>query len=302
VHLAPIALGAQPVRREYAELHMGVATRLVLYARDDADARAAARAAFDRIAALEDNMSDWRPASESRRLERRPGAWVPVSRELYAVLARAVEIARESGGAFDPTVGPIVAVWREARRTRRLPSAATLDSARALVGWRKLALDPARRRVHLATPGMRLDLGAIAKGWILQDALGVLRARGVTRALLEAGGDIVVGDAPPGRPGWRIETPGAGPEVAARAGALVRGAVATSGPAEQSVVIDGVAYSHVVDPRTGVALTDARQATVVARDGATADALATALTVLDARRGAELLARFPGVVASVMTR
>ena len=278
---------------------MGVATRLVLYARDDATARAAARAAFARIAALEDKMSDWRPESESRRLERRAGAWVPVSRELFAVLARAVEVARASDGAFDPTVGPLVAVWREARRTRRLPAPATLDSARARVGWRKLALDPARRRVRLDAPGMRLDLGGVAKGWILDDALGVLRARGVTRALLEAGGDIVVGDAPPGRAGWEIDTPGASAEVARRAGALVRGAVATSGPAAQLVEIDGVRYSHVVDPRTGVPLTSARQATVVARAGATADALATALTVLDPRAGEALLARFPGVIASV---
>ncbi len=297
----PALLGAQPLRREYAELHLGGATRRVLHARDDATARAAARAAFARIAALEDIMSDWRPESEARRLERRAGEWVPVSHELFDVLAHAVAIARASDGAFDPTVAPLVAVWREARRTRRLPAPATLDSARARVGWKKLVLDSARRRVRLA-PGMRLDLGAIAKGWILQDALGVLRAHGVSSALLEAGGDLVVGDAPPGRDGWRIETPGASPEVGRRAQALVRAAVATSGPEAQFVEIDGVRYSHVVDPRTGMALTSARTATVVARDGATADAVATALTVLDSAGAAALLARVPGVVASVTTR
>jgi thiamine biosynthesis lipoprotein len=271
----------------------------VLYAPDDRRARAAARAAFDRIARLEDVMSDWRAGSELRRLERRPGVWVPVSRPLFAVLARAVDVARASDGAFDPTAGPLVALWREARRSRRLPSAAAVDSARALVGWRRIALDPRRRRVRLAAPGMRLDLGGIAKGYILGDALGALRARGVTRALVEAGGDVVAGDAPPRARGWRVETAGADAGVARRAAALVRAAVSTSGPTAQFVEIGGARYSHVVDPRTGLALRNARAATVVARDGATADALSTALTVADPADVPRVLARFPGAWASV---
>jgi thiamine biosynthesis lipoprotein len=288
-----------PVRREYAEVHMGVATRLVLYAPDDRRARAAARAAFDRIARLEDVMSDWRAESELRRLERRPGVWVPVSRPLFAVLARAVDVARASGGAFDPTVGPLVALWREARRSRRLPAAAALDSARALVGWRRLALDPRRRRVRLAAPGMRLDLGGVAKGYILQDALGTLRTHGVTRALVEAGGDVVAGDAPPNAAGWRVEAPGADAAVGGRAAALVRAAVSTSGPTAQFVEIGGTRYSHVVDPRTGLGLRHARTATVVAPDGATADALSTALTIVDPADVPRVLARCPGARASV---
>ena len=298
-------LGAQQqqpalVRREFAELHMGVSARVVLYAPDDTTARAAARAAFARMAALEDVMSDYRPASELRRLERHPaGAWVPVSAELYAVLARALEVARASGGAFDPTVGPLVALWREARRGRRLPDRAALDSARALVGWERLSLDSARRAVRLGRAGMRLDLGGIAKGYILQAALDALRERGVTRALLEAGGDIVAGDAPPGQPGWRVSAPSAHGAVAERAARLANAAIATSGPAEQFVELAGVRYSHVVDPRTGLGLTNGATATVVAPDGATADALATALTALDAGRRGALLARFPAVMASV---
>ncbi len=288
-----------PLRREYAELHMGVATRLVLYAPDDRRARAAARAAFARVARLEDVMSDWRPDSEVRRLERRPGAWVPVSPPLYAVLARAVDVARASGGAFDPTVGPLVALWREARRRGRLPDPAALDSARALVGWRRLALDARRRRVRLAAPGMRLDLGGIAKGYILQAALAELRARGAGRALVEAGGDVVVGDPPPGRAGWRVDVAGADPAVAARAAALTRAAVSTSGPTAQFVEIGGERYSHVVDPRTGLGLRNRRAATVVAPDGATADALSTALTVVDPAAVPGVLARFPGARASV---
>ena len=169
--LAP-RLAAQP-RHEFAELHMGVETRIVLYA-SDATAARAARAAFARIAALEDIMSDWRPTSEVRRLDQRPGQWVRVSRPLFDVLSRAVAIAHATDGAFDPTVGPIVALWRDARTRRRLPDSLALDSARTRVGWRLIALDSVRRRVRLATAGMRVDLGGIAKGWILQDALAEL--------------------------------------------------------------------------------------------------------------------------------
>lgn len=283
------------LRREFTEVRMGVPVRLVVHAPTDAVAREAARAAYARMAELEDVMSDYRPSSELRQLESRGGAWTPVSAELFAVLARAVEIARASDGAFDPTVGPLMALWREARRTGRLPAPAALDSARARTGWTLLELDGARRAVRLARPGMRLDLGGIAKGWILQAALDALRAHGVRSALLEAGGDVVVGAAPPGRAGWRVEVPGADRGLRQAAAALVDAAIATSGPTEQFVEIGGRRYSHVVDPRTGLGLTDRTLVTVIARDGATADALATALGVLGRERGAALLARYDGV-------
>ncbi|MBI1967154.1 MAG: FAD:protein FMN transferase [Gemmatimonadetes bacterium] len=289
----------QHIRHEYVELHMGVAVRLVLYVSEDGAARVAARAVYDRIAELEDKMSDYRPESEVRRLPSCGAAPLAASAELYTVLARALDLAARTDGAFDPTVGPYVALWRDARRTGRLPSRDALDSAAARVGWRKVRLNPATRAVCLEAPGMRLDLGGIAKGYILDQALAELRRHGVTRALLEAGGDILVGDAPPGEPGWRIAVPGAGPALAARAAALANAAVATSGDTEQFVVIDGVRYSHIVDPRTGLGLTNRLQSAVVAPDGITADGLATALTVLGEERAAPLLQAFPGVAADI---
>lgn len=288
------ALPAQ-VRHEFTEVRMGVPVRMVVHAASDSGARTAARSAYARMAELEDVMSDYRPASEVRQLEHRAGAWTAVSAELFAVLARAVEIARASDGAFDPTVGPLVALWREARHSGALPAPAALDSARARTGWALLELDPTRQAVRLARPGMRLDLGGIAKGYILQEALGTLRAHGVASALVEAGGDVVVGDAPPGRAGWRVEVAGADTALRRVAGALVNGAIATSGPTEQFVEIGGVRYSHVVDPRTGIGLTARTLTTVIAGDGATADALATALGVLGRERGAALMEAFDGV-------
>jgi thiamine biosynthesis lipoprotein len=281
---------AQVARHEFTELHLGVATRIVVYA-DDSTARTAARAAFDRIAALEDVLSDWRAGSEVNRLaDPLPlsGKWVPVSAALFAVLERALEVARATGGAFDPTVGPYVALWREARRTARLPTDSALASARRRVGWHLVSLDTLARAVRLGAPGMRLDLGGIAKGFILREALAVLRAHGAPSALIEAGGDIVAGDPPPGRAGWTIALGGADTTVA-------NTAVSTSGTGEQAVEIDGVRYAHVVDPRTGLGVTAARTVTVIAPDATTADALATALVVTGREHAAAFAARFPGV-------
>jgi thiamine biosynthesis lipoprotein len=237
-------------------------------------------------------MSDYRAESEVRRLAARPGVPVPVSDDLFIVVARALELWRQSDGAFDPTVGPFVELWRVARRTGRLPRRGELDSAAVRVGADKVHLDSVARTVRLDAPGMRIDLGGIAKGYILDRALAALAQHGVKRALLEAGGDIVLGDAPPGRRGWRIA-------IVEGDTILANRAVSTSGDTEQFALIGGVRYSHVIDPRTGMGLTNRREATVVAPDGITADGLATALTLLDDEQGARLLRAFPQVVAHV---
>jgi thiamine biosynthesis lipoprotein len=146
---------------------------------------------------------------------------------------------------------------------------------------------------------MRLDLGGVAKGYILDQARAVLASRGIARALIEAGGDLVVGDAPPGREGWTIDTPEATGAFAGRARRLTNAALATSGPSSQFVEIDGVRYSHVIDPRRGLGLTSGLVARVIAPDGATADALATALTVLGPDGVATVTDRFPSAVLSL---
>jgi FAD:protein FMN transferase len=287
-------------RVEFSEVHMGLPVRIVLYAADDVVGAEAARTAFARVAALDLMMSDYRAESDLHAIEGRAGDWVPVSPELYAVVERSIEIARASSGAFDPTVGPLVTLWRDARRSLEKPDAPSLDRARARVGWQHVALDARRRAIRLAHSGMRLDLGGIAKGYILQEAVRTLEVQGVTRALVEAGGDIVVGDAPPRREGWSIDVPAAANRAfRERAMSLRRAALATSGPTMQFVEIDGIRYSHVVDPRTGLGLTNHIVARVISADGATADALATALTVIGPADASALLAKYPDAVASL---
>ncbi len=293
-------------RFEFTRPQMGLPFRIVLYAPDAATAKAAAKAAFARITQLNDSLSDYDADSELSRLSRTAGEdrTVPVSADLWTVLERSQALARRTDGAFDVTVGPVVNLWRKARREKQLPRADRLAEARAAVGWRKLELDARAHTARLLVPDMRLDLGAIAKGYAVDQALEVLRARGITRALVAGGGDMAVGDAPPGKPGWRIEVapldvPDAPP---ARFVRLRNCALATSGDVFQHVEIDGVRYSHIVDPRTGMGLTDHSLVTVIARDCITADSLATAVSVLGPRRGLKLVEQFPRVAAHVMRR
>ncbi len=271
-------------RYEYTQPEMGVPFRIVLYAAGRGQADAAAKAAFDRIAALNAVMSDYEYESELSTLSRTAGSGkaVPVSDDLWRVLVRAQAVARRSEGAFDITVGPVISLWRKARRDLALPEPTRLARALASTGWKNLQLDAQSHTAKLLVTGMRLDLGGIAKGFAMDEALKVLERMAVTRALVSGGGDMAVGDAPPGKTGWRIEiapldAPGAPP---ARFVLIRRVGLATSGDFFQHVEIDGVRYSHIVDPRTGIGLTDHSLVTVIARDGMTADSLSTAISVL----------------------
>src|SRR5262249_53417322 len=151
---------------------MGTQFKIVLYAPDDGTAAKAKQAAFERIAALDGIMSDYRPTSELMRLcQKAGGDSVKVSGDLFTVLTRAQEVADLSDGAFDVTVGPLVRLWRRARRTQQLPPADELAAAKALVGFRKVRLDAREHTVQLRQAGMQLDLGGIAKGYAADQAL-----------------------------------------------------------------------------------------------------------------------------------
>jgi thiamine biosynthesis lipoprotein len=292
--------GRQPVRFQYTELHMGVQARITLYAGDEAAALSAARAAFARIAELEDIFSDYRPGSELMRLCAAAGGPPRrVSRELFEVLEFAQRLSRLSGGAFDVTCGPAVRLWREARRSQSFPALGDLRRARALVDWRALELFPETRSVRLRKEGMLLDLGGIAKGYACDEAIRVLRRCGIRSALIEMGGDIVASGPPPGQPGWRIELPNA-PD-AERVLILVNGAVSSSGDTEQFVELDGKRYSHIVDPRSALALTSRIAVTVQAPRGMLSDALSTAVSVLGEGEGRRLLSHFSGARLWVRT-
>jgi thiamine biosynthesis lipoprotein ApbE/S1-C subfamily serine protease len=292
-------------KHEFRETHMGAEVKLVLYTIDDATARRASRAAFDRVGALDKTLSDYDPESELMRLcDRAGGPPVPVSADLFEVLERSQEMSRRSGGAFDITVGPVVRLWRRARRQRKLPDPELLAKARELVDYRNVVLDRATRSVRLIRTGMKLDLGGIAKGHAASEAIAVLKKQGVQRALAALAGDIAVGEPPPGEADWSIgiaalENPDGPP---ARYLHLANAAVSTAGDTERFVEIGGVRYSHIVDPETGVGVVERASVTVVAPDGATADSLDTAAYILGRERGLALIERTPESAGLIQRR
>ncbi|MFM7149048.1 MAG: FAD:protein FMN transferase, partial [Gemmataceae bacterium] len=243
-------------RHAFSEPHMGTLFRVVVFAPDEPTAKAAARDAFARAAALNNVMSDYQATSELMRLCARAGqGFVPVSKDLFQVLSRAQKVSRDSEGAFDVTIGPVIRLWRIARKSRTLPAPDRLLAARELVGWKNLELDEKTCSVRLLKPGMQLDLGGIGKGFAADEMLKVLARHGLTRAMVVAGGDVTVADPPPGKPGWTIAiAPIDSRKEGSRYLVLANAAVSSSGDAEQYVEIDGVRYSHMVDPRTGVGL------------------------------------------------
>jgi thiamine biosynthesis lipoprotein len=282
---------------------MGVKTTLTVYAPNRETAEKACAAAFGRIADLEQIMSDYRPTSELMRLcAKADGPPVKVSPELFFVLEKAQMLSARSRGAFDVTVGPLVKLWRAARKQGRLPDPVALRSAKILVGWRKVRLNAKNRTVQLQVPGMLLDLGGIAKGYAGDEAIRVLRGIGIRRAMFEAGGDILTGDPPPGRKGWLIQigTGTASGEKGSKPWKWVwlhHHAISSSGDTEQYVEIGGVRYSHIVDPHTGLGLTQRIGVTVIAPQGILSDGLSTTLSVLGRVKGRSLIHSFPGVYA-----
>jgi thiamine biosynthesis lipoprotein len=284
---------------------MGTLVKITVYTPGEQAARRAFRAGFDRIRALDAILSDYKPDSELSRLTSvavRTAA--PVGRDLFAVLSAAQEIAVATEGAFDVTKGPVTRLWREARKSREVPAAAVLSEANRRTGYRKLRLDPERRTVVLDQDGMALDLGGIAKGYAASEALAALGGTGVRSAMVAISGDLAFSEAPPGTRGWRIElhdvTGGASSVPAIME--MTRAALSTAGPAEQHLDAKGRRYSHIVDPVTGMGLTDDLTVTVVANHGLIADGLDTAVSVLGVERGLALIEARRDAAALIVRR
>lgn len=320
-----LASAAGVSRFEFTEVHMGTQFRIILYSANEKAAQQAAQKAFHRIARLDAIMSDYKETSELNRFCRKAVKNpVTMSADLFRVLDESQRLAARSEGAFDITVGVVVRLWRRARRTNALPDRERIAQALALTGYKKLHLDGRRQSGWLEREGMLVDLGGIAKGFAADEAMRVLKRQGIRSALVAAGGDIVVSAAPPQKTGWliAIASPQTGGEVVPAAESnpaggsnapaadggqgngllLSHAAVSTSGDAEQFVEIDGVRYSHIVDPRTGIGVTGQSSVTIVARRGMDSDGLATAVSVLGAERGFRLIEATPGAAAFMVKK
>ncbi len=292
------AAAGDPERLEFVRIRMGIPFHITVYADDEAVANSAADAAYLRIKELNDVFSDYDPRSEISRLTKDivPGEPRPVSRDLAGLLERSLAYSELTDGGFDVTVGPVVKLWRRAKREKVKPTPEQIEQARSVVGYRNVLLDTEKSTVTFTKPGVQLDFGGIAAGYACDEALRIFKEHGLPRAMVDASGDIACGDPPPGKEGWTV---GIGSltepdEEPTRFVRLANRAVTTSGDAYQYVEFDGVRYSHIVDPNTGLGLTTRSSVTVIAPDCTAADALAKTGGTLGAEKAKEVIGKVEG--------
>ena len=277
---------------------MGTQFNVIIYALDSMTAQRANTAVSARMDTLNQIMSDYLDGSEINRLSATAGLgkWIPVSIELFDVLQKAQTIARLSNGCFDPTIGPLSRLWRRAVRRKEFPTAKERRHARRVVGYRLMELDSTTYAVRLRKAGMRLDVGGIGQGFAVDEALRVLNRFGLTSALLDIGGDILVGDAPPGTAGWRVGIgSGKNGDVDTTTILLKNAAITTSGDTYRFLEHNGRRYSHIMNPRSGLGLRRFVRTTVLAADGYHADALTKVFSIAGIHKSRRLLKLFPGV-------
>lgn len=236
------------------------------------------------LSVVNSQMSQWEPRSDLSRFNAAPaGSWQQLPPEFCKVLQYALLLARDTGGAYDPTLGALTDLWGFGASGRRsdVPDDVAIDRARSAIGWGRLRLDVERRAIY-QPGGVQLDLCSIAKGFAVDLVSETLSGRGVADHLVEIGGELRGGGTKPDGSPWWVAIEGA-PDIVIALHGL---SVATSGDARRYIDLDGCRLSHSLDPRTGRPVSDALACvTVLARSCMDADALATALTVLGAEEG-----------------
>ena len=266
---------------------MGTIFNITLYTSDNryAEAEAAVLTAFDRIKALNAIFSDYEPNSEINRFAAStPKPW-PSSTDLLALTTRALELAQTTEGAFDPTLGQLSRLWRSSRQRQKHPPPERLQKARAATGWHHLQTDASKQTLTLTHPDLLLDFGGIAKGYAADQMLALLKAKGFPMAIVQAGGDTAAGDPPPDLPGWTVALKSGINDASPVKLSLANRSVSTSGDLHQFIELEGIRYSHIIDPETGLGMTRRMACSVIAADTTTSDAMATALCILGPEKG-----------------
>jgi thiamine biosynthesis lipoprotein len=312
--LVVYAVAAAPVRarsapdiggdrsREYRYL-MGTSVEVEAYGGTTSGRREAIDEAFAAIAEVDRLMSDYRADSELTRLNRSAAREaVHVSDPLFSVLQAAEEVSGRTHGAFDVTVGPLVALWGFHDKTPHVPTASELAAVRPLVDYRNVLLDASRHTARFARDGVAIDLGGIAKGYAVELGAGVLRRHGLT-GFVDAGGNQYLLGAPPGKSRWRIGVKH--PDV--RDGLLgtidtPETSVSTSADYSNFLSAGGRTYGHLLDPHTLRPSEAALSVTILSRDGTLADAMSKAAFIAGPRAGLALIDSFPGMSGVIAYR
>lgn len=291
---APVVSALEPPRAEEVRYVMGTTATVRAWAADSTAAVMAVEAAYASFDRTDSLMSTWRDDSVISRLNHSAtGQWVTVGTEVCDVLREAKTVAEASGGAFDPTVLPLVRLWGFRGGRVGIPDSLSLESVLRSVGHEYLELDSQGGRARLAVPGAEVDLGGIAKGHALDRAAEAMRSAGAQGGVVDLGGNVLVFGRWPGRRVGIVDP--AREDLLLASVPLTDASAATSGQYEKYLTIGGCNFGHILDPRSGWPAAPGVSVTVVADRAILADALATSVVVLGADKGLALLEAFPGV-------
>ena len=273
---------AQQKKYSFSQTKMGSPLNIILVTDDSMKAASLAKECYALVDSFNLIYSDYDPLSELSRINTNAGS-IPqkLSPALWDIIQLSKTAFQQSKGAFDISVGALSRFWRKARKEKIFPDKKAVAEKRKTVGFSKIKFDRLNHSLSLPA-GMQLDLGGIAKGYIAQKIIDYLKQKGITQALADAGGDMAMSDAPNGSKGWTIgvNVPETTDELLRKKLLLQNMAIATSGDAYQYFEHGGKKYSHIIDPRTGYGISSQRNVTVIAKDGTTADWLATACSIL----------------------
>jgi thiamine biosynthesis lipoprotein len=258
--------------------------------------------AFEAMKSTDEMMSAYNSSSEVSKINQNAGqSAVKASQDTFAVIEKALEFSQLSDGAFDVSIGPLVNLWGFGTAKNHVPSDDEIAQNLPLVDYKKIILDRPNKTVKLAMRGMKIDLGAIAVGYAVDKALGVLKEKGIKNALVNGGGEIYALGSPPGKSAWRvgIQHPRKHGDVLGTIDIKDK-AISTSGDYENYFEANGKRYCHILNPKTGKSVEDIISVTVVADNTTDADALSTTIMIMGEKKGMELAKRL-GVDCIVVT-
>lgn len=288
----PFTLSAQAKRFRFTETKMGSPFQIILYHEDSTTAAGIAKNCFTLVDSLNNIYSNYSPSSEISRLaEKAFEKPQKVSDELFSMLLTCKHAWIKSGKTFDVTIGPLTELWRKARNEKKFPSKKEIKKVKRLTGFDKLEIDTFNKTVFFRKKGMRLDFGGIVKGYAAQYVMNYLKSLNINPAMVDAGGDIVTGEPPPGKNGWiiGINLPEQHEELWKGQLELSNSSVATSGDVYQYFYYRGKKYSHIINPRTGYGVISHRNVTVIDKNGTASDWLATACSILPVEKALKLI-------------
>lgn len=265
----------------------------------------AAREALDLMAEIDTKLNFYSPDSEISLINEQAGEHpVKVSELTFNAIEQALQIADQTQGIFDPTVGPLVKLWNIEGRTgpQIVPSSQTVRDTLKLVGYEKVILNKEQREVYLPEKGMLLDMGAIAKGYAVEQAVSLIEKYKLTSMIVSAGGNIYAsGKKEDGMP-WHIGIRDPVQKDKVIGYVKLNGqAIDTAGDYERYFFADGKKYGHIIDPRTGYPAQGSTSSTVLMASPVQADALATATFILGSEQGLKMITEIPGAMAVIIS-